>query len=1140
MLAKFGDFLYRRRIAVLCVTMAVVIGAIIFSQSLFRVLNTGAIRAENSESFQATQLLRGKLGDFGLDVIVLLRSDTLSATDPIFTQAATSLFSKLEGRPEVDSLISYYGTQSPDFISRDGHETFAVLRLKGHDFATKRSEYTSLKPELSSQTLQVKIGGTIPIAIATVEQSNNDLKRAETITFPLLLLLLLVVFGGIVAAGLPLFIGVIVILVSFAVLYGFSTVTDISVYVINVVIMLGLGLAIDYSLFILSRFREELSRNQQNGRTALERTMATAGRTVIFSALTVSTSLLSLLFFPVNFMRNMSLAAIVATLMAMLVSLIFLPVLLALLGPRVNALSLRRFLRSRRSVATNTNTRQQQGVWYRLSEMVMRRPVPVVLILTLVLITLAIPFFHIKLEVLDIRALPADDEARVVFERLRQDFARQGNAQFTIAIKTQGSALSPENLASLDNYVRSIQALPGVVHVQSLVTINPSLNLSAYQRLYAHPERNSQIAAIASNLAKDDVTKVTVAIEPVDHSSEATTLVKQIRALQAPGGLIALVDGVTPQEIDLLDGVYATLPVALLVIFASIFVLLFLMTGSLIMPLKAIILNMLSLSATFGSLVWIFQDGHLQELLQFQLLGSIEATQPIFIFALAFGLSMDYEVFVLSRIKERFDETGDNRLAVSSGIQSTGGLITSAALLMAVVLGGFGLARSLTIQQVGVGLTIAVIMDATLIRMLLLPATMRLLGTFNWWAPAPLRWLWQYIGLKETDVMPVPALQAQGDLAFVASGVRNEILTEKQERTDSHSKPVTSSLLLSVDDGRVAREHSVISTRGTNGEEIMGPDMLLWCYPEKSVVNGCLLAVECNQFCVLKVRGAILKVYETGQYVIQMPDTPLFGSVQLTFNGEPIPLEYEAFYINRAKLLIKASGVALVRETVEVDYSVDYYIHVATREDAVQLVQYGPYWSHPPGQARGLRIEDINTYVRPVIERTLRQRIQITTLGPVILGLAPNQTPQPHNISQLVQEKLRQFLSTYGIIVDEVNVWVTPRDEHMKILLSLRALGLSELDALHHYKNITNDLANQRSNEQKEYYLEEIAAIQAKLERTRAHFDQTLDAYSKRLQELAHVISSEVQASVPALDTRTHGLLSRQGNEMSKSRHTLL
>ena len=840
MLARFAGFLYRRRIVALSVTVAVVIGATIFGLGLFGSLSNTSLEVENSESSQATQLLQSKLGDSGTDVIILLRSDTLPVTDAIFTQAATALLSQLNARPEVASLTSYYSTQSPDLISHDGHETFALLRLKGQDITTKQDEYTNLKPLLTSQTLQVEIGGIIPVNVALTEQATHDLQQAETFTLPILLLLLLLVFGGIIAASLPLFIGILTILTTLAVLRGLTTVTAISIYSINVVTMLGLGLAIDYSLFILSRFREELSRNQQDVRTALERTMATAGRTVIFSALTVSTSLLGLLLFPLSLMRSVGLGAISAILMAMLLSMTFLPILLALLGPRVDMLSLRRFIRSRRTVRASTNAGEQQGVWYRLSELIMRRPIPVALILVITLSALVVPFFHIKLATTDINLLPPEQETRVVSQRLSQDFAHQGNAQFTIAVITPGNALLPENLASLDSYVKSVQAVSGVAQVQSLVNVSPNFNLSAYQRLYPHPALSPQLAQIATRLAKGDLTEITVAIQPADHTDQATTLVKQIRALQAPGGLTPLLTGTTPIESDLLARINATLAEALLVIFASIFVLLFLMTGSLIMPLKAVILNMLSLSATFGGLVWIFQDGHLQDLLHFQSLGSIDATQPIIVFAIAFGLSMDYEVFVLSRIKERFDDTGNNRLAVSSGIQSTGWLITSAALLMAIVLGGFGLAKTISLQEIGIGLAIAVIMDATLIRMLLLPATMRLLGTFNWWAPVPLRWLWQYIGLRETDTPLAPAFHVQGNLQPIASGMHDEILAGGQYRVGFPSKPIQSSPLLPVYDEKVALRdgNNVISTLTANGQEIMGPEVLLWCYPNKNIVNG--------------------------------------------------------------------------------------------------------------------------------------------------------------------------------------------------------------------------------------------------------------------------------------------------------------
>jgi RND superfamily putative drug exporter len=744
MLTKLGGFLYRARWGAFLIALALLISAGFFGIGVFGFLTNVGFSDPNSNSARATQLLASKLGDAGADVIILMRSDTLPATDPAFNQAATDLLASLKNRPEVASLNSYYSTHSQNFISSDGHETFAVLQLVGQDFGSKGNEYKALKPLFTSSILKVTVGGDIPVNVAINDQVSADLERADLITFPILAVLLLFVFSGVIAAGLPLLIGAVSILGAFAALRIVTLFTDVSVFAINVVTMLGLGLAIDYALFIVTRFREELARDENDVRGALERTMATAGRTIIFSALTVSLSLLSLLIFPLSFLRSVGLGASAAVLTVMLTSLTLLPTILALLGKRVNALSFRNLFRRRRA-----DSLEQRGAWYRLSETVMRRPILIGLAVLVLLLTLGSPFLHISLATSGITVLSAGQEARVVSERLSQDFPQQGNSQLTIAITTRGNALSADNLASLDSYVKSIQAIPGVKQVTSLVTVDPSLTLADYQQLYAHPNASPQLAQIAAQLANGSYTKVTVALQPADRSTAAINIVNKVRDLHAPGGLVPLVGGVTPAQIDLLNSLGTTLPYAFLIIIAAVFALLFLMTGSLIMPLKAIILNILSLSATFGGLVWIFQDGHLQDLLGFQSVGSINATQPVLIFAIAFGLSMDYEVFLLSRIKERFDQTGDNRQAVSSGLQRTGWLVTSAALLMAIVLGGFGTSKIIFMQEIGIGLCIAVLMDATLIRMLLVPATMRLLGTLNWWAPAPLRWLWQRIGLAE-------------------------------------------------------------------------------------------------------------------------------------------------------------------------------------------------------------------------------------------------------------------------------------------------------------------------------------------------------------------------------------------------------
>ena len=749
MLAKFGGFLYRARWLVLLVGLALVIAAGAFGGGLFSLLKSGGFQDPNSQSTQAQQLLDQQLGGSTTDVVILMRSATLNATNPAFADAATQLLNNLQARSEVASVTSYYSTQSTSFLSRDGHETFAVVQLAAKDETGKEQQYKAILPLITSSTLHISVGGSVPVNVAVNNQVSADLEHAEIITFPLVGILLFIVFAGLVAASLPLLIGGIAILGAFAFLRILTNFTDISVFAINVVTVMGLGLAIDYALFIVTRFREELAANGGDTPLALKRTTATAGRTVLFSGLTVSVSLLGLLLFPEGFLRSMGLGAIGAVLVAMLAALTILPALLAVLGRRVNALSIQRFFR--RSSSNSQQAGDARGAWYRLSQTVMRFPIPTAVVALAVLVAFGLPFLHASFSTPDVRVLPVGQETRVVSEQLTQDFAQQGASEIVIAIRTPGNALSSENLASLDSYTRQIEAMPGVVQVQSLVTVNPALTLAQYQQLYANPRANPQLAAVAAQLANGDATKVIVALKSAEFSANTESVVQHLRAMNAPGGLQPLIGGETPYQMDLFSNLRATLPYALLVIALAIFALLFLMTGSVVMPIKAIILNILSLSATFGALVWIFQDGHLEGLLGFTSNGSIDGTQTILIFALAFGLSMDYEVFLLSRIKEQFDATGDNRAAVASGLQRTGWLISSAAMLFAVVLAAFSTSQIIFLKQIGAGLAIAVIIDATLVRGLLVPATMRLLGQWNWWAPAPLRYIWRRVGFSEAE-----------------------------------------------------------------------------------------------------------------------------------------------------------------------------------------------------------------------------------------------------------------------------------------------------------------------------------------------------------------------------------------------------
>ncbi len=740
--------LYRARwIIIICVILLLGLAAV-YGGGLFGVLKSGGFDVPGSESVRAQQLLDTYLRGAAPDVVVLMRANGLRPTDPTFQQAAQALLSALEQRQEVVSVTSYYSTHSSSFLSRDGTATFALIQLAHSDESLKEKEYQSIAPLLTAPPLQLTIGGNVPFNIELNEQISKDLEFAETVTFPIVALLLVVVFGSVIAALLPLVIGGVTIMAAFALLRLAAQVVEISIFAINVVTMLGLGLAIDYSLLIVTRFREELVRCAGNVPQALRQTLRTAGRAVLFSGLTVSVSLLGLLLFPEVFLRSLGLGAILSVLLALAGALLLLPALLALLGQRVNWLALTRAARRPGTV------RLERGGWARLANLVMRHPLPIMLAVVLLLLVLGAPFLGVSFSTPDVRVLPASASARIVSDQLAHDFANQGSSQAVIVVTTTRDALSAENLARLDRYVEQLKQLPGVVSVESLVTVDPTLSLAAYQQLYHSLSSHPQLAALVQQLANGPYTKVTVSMRYADLSADAMQLVARIRALTPPQGMTALVGGATAHQSDLFANLRATIPAALAVLAIAIFILLFLMTGSLLVPLKAILMNLLSLTATFGALVWIFQQGHFQDLLRFQSLGSIDGTQPVLIFAIAFGLSMDYEVFLLSRIKEEYDASGDNQYAVSLGLQRTGALITSAALLLAVVLGAFSTSQIIFIKEIGVGLAIAVLMDASVIRVLLVPATMRLLGSLNWWAPRPLQALWRRIGLSESPEEP--------------------------------------------------------------------------------------------------------------------------------------------------------------------------------------------------------------------------------------------------------------------------------------------------------------------------------------------------------------------------------------------------
>jgi trehalose monomycolate/heme transporter len=711
----WGRLLFRRRRLVLLASVIAVVGAAVWGTGVFGSLQSGGgFNAPGSQSQQTSDLATKAFGRDTADVVVLYRGATMTVADPAYRQAVTSTLAALP-RDKVLSTVTYWTAHSAQFAGAGGHETYAVLRLAGADDAAQMKAYQAISGNLGAPGLTELAGGQIPTELTITNQVKSDIGRAEGLSMPVLLILMLVIFGSLAAASLPLAIGAAAILGSFTALRLLTLVTDVSIYSINITTILGLGLAIDYGLFMVARFRDELTA-QPTTEAALARTVATAGRTVAVSGITVALALASLMLFPETFLRSMGYGGVATVLVDVLAALTIMPALLAVLGPRVNALRIRRSVR--RAPAT-----EDSGAWYRIARSVMRRPVAYVAVIVIALLALGSPFRSITWGGTDARALPSGSAPRVVAEALARDFPVNATTPIEAVVRFAGPVSAPAERAALASYATRLGHVPGVI--------------------------SAQVAGAAS-----DVARVDLRFAANDESAAARALVAKVRAVPAPPGARVYVGGATAELVDELGSLGATLPWMALLVVITTFVLLFLAFGSVVLPVKAIVMNALSLTATFGAIVWIFQEGHLSGLLNFTPTGTIDPTMPILMLAIIFGLSMDYEVFLLSRIRERYDVTGDNTAAVAGGLQRTGGIITSLALLLVIVVGAFSASGITFIKLMGVGMIIALVVDATIIRVLLVPATMRLLGPANWWAPRPLRRFYARYGIREEPGQP--------------------------------------------------------------------------------------------------------------------------------------------------------------------------------------------------------------------------------------------------------------------------------------------------------------------------------------------------------------------------------------------------
>ena len=694
-----AGFVTRRSKRILAAAVVLAVGAIAASTSLSDRLAPFAADDPQTESARADDLLERAGVNAGVDVVALVKTPQ-GAASPSGRARTAAVASELRAAPEVGRVITATDAGG-SMIARDGRSAYVAASFRaGVDDIAAAQE---LIDRLGSDR-KVLLGGSAIARAQVNDQTAHDLKRAEMLVFPLLFALSLVFFRSVVAALLPLLVGALSILLTMLGLRVGSEFGDISIFALNVVTGLGLGLAVDYSLFVVSRYREELAQVGP-GPEAIRRTLATAGRTVLFSSITVAGALASLLIFPQRFLYSMGIGGVMVALLAGAVALLVLPAVLALLGPRVNAIAPRRL---QRAAEADARPAQASG-WYRLARTVMRRPALIAVIAATSLIALGIPFTGIQFTAVDASVLPSSNSARQVDDALKAGFDIRRTTPITMVAQT---APGPR----LERYLDELRAVPGV-------------------------------RAVSRGRSEAGLTLVDVIPQHGALSDEAQAALRGIRALDPP--FTALSRGQTASLVDLKSSLAAHLPTALLVLGGLTIVVLFVMTGSVLLPFKALAMNLLTLSAAFGTLVLIFQDGRLENVLDYTSQGALEATQPIFLFAVAFGLSTDYGVFLLSRIKEARRAGRSNHEAVAVGLERTGRIVTAAALLFCIAIGAFASSQIIFLKELGVGTGLAVLIDATIIRALLVPSLMRLLGERNWWAPRRLRRLHTRIGWSE-------------------------------------------------------------------------------------------------------------------------------------------------------------------------------------------------------------------------------------------------------------------------------------------------------------------------------------------------------------------------------------------------------
>ncbi|HLL56701.1 MAG TPA: MMPL family transporter [Rubrobacteraceae bacterium] len=792
-----GHITYRYRWLVVLAWGALLIAGAFFAPNVSDRLK-GGFGSANSEAEQVQYIMIEEFGVSPNSLTIVFEGGGLLAENSQFQEAEDRALDEVRELEEVENVIGYSETNDYRFVSEDGGESYALVNFNT-PYDDAQDLVDEVREKVRTEELTTYVTGAPAVYMDITEASNEDIRQAEKYAFPLALVILIVAFGSLVAAGIPVLIGGAGVVVTLSVLYFLAGFYDMSVFALTISTMLGLGLGIDYALFAVSRFREEL----ENGRPVYEavpRTVETAGRSIFFSGTAVLIGLTGLLFFPYMFMRSIGVAGALVVLFSVASALTLLPAVLAILGPKVNALSVRR----RRASGT-----VGAGFWTRSAELVMRHPVSVLLVVGVMLLVLLYPVTHMKVGVPEASVLPEEYESRQGNDILRESFDYASLTPIYAVATLPDDPLSAEGLGEIQSLGERIEETEGIDHVESIYTVGvEAVGRLAQARLEAEaeaatgvdeaveeqlaslreqygsvpPGAEEQIRAEAEarvseeldaqvpelpngvsdngtvtpegvanflnlpearnseeleNALRNYTTGERAIIQAVTENSpyteEARDAVGKVRALEPPADTSLLVGGLPAGQRDFISNLYGNAPYAVAFVLGVTYLVLFLTFRSVFIPLKAVIVNILSLTASFGAMVFVFQDGHLSGLLGFTPLGFVEATVPILMFCTIFGVSMDYEVFLLSRIRESYEHGESNAASVSKGLVATAGIITSAAAIIVVVTGAFAFTGITTTKAIGLGLAVAVFVDATIIRVLLVPATMRILGDWNWW-----------------------------------------------------------------------------------------------------------------------------------------------------------------------------------------------------------------------------------------------------------------------------------------------------------------------------------------------------------------------------------------------------------------------